>query len=174
MKQVARKAPRNILETLLKSTLKKVLSLVMAIGVAAMLTACERHSGPVLETLEGDAIVIGQQDGKALFINFWAEWCAPCRDEIPELNELYGKYGDRLIVLAVNADGVSGDALNEQLDRMGIEFPSLPGDPRPIWGQTPTGALPETLVITPDGQLHDVLLGAQTGEDLLAILEAIR
>lgn len=144
-----------------------------ALGAVVMLAACERHSGPTLETLDGDTIVIGHQDGKALFINFWAEWCAPCRDEIPELNELYAEHGDRLIVLAVNADGVSGDALREQLERMEIAFPSLPGDPRPIWGQTATGALPETLVITPAGELHDVLLGAQTGDDLLAILEVI-
>lgn len=153
--------------------MKKVVLVAFAIGAAILLAACERNSGPVLETLDGDRIVIGQQDGKTLFINYWAEWCAPCRDEIPELNELYQEHGDRLIVLAVNADGVSGEALAGQLERMGIEFPSLPGDPRPIWGQTPTGALPETLVITPEGELHDVLLGAQTGEDLLAILEAM-
>lgn len=153
--------------------MKKVVLVAFAIGAAILLAACERNSGPVLETLDGDRIVIGQQDGKTLFINYWAEWCAPCRDEIPELNELYQEHGDRLIVLAVNADGVSGETLAGQLERMGIEFPSLPGDPRPIWGQTPTGALPETLVITPEGELHDVLLGAQTGEDLLAILEAM-
>ena len=153
--------------------MKKVVLVAFAIGAAILLAACERNSGPALATLDGARIVIGQQDGKTLFINYWAEWCAPCRDEIPELNELYQEHGDRLIVLAVNADGVSGEALAGQLERMGIEFPSLPGDPRPIWGQTPTGALPETLVITPEGELHDVLLGAQTGEDLLAILEAM-
>lgn len=153
--------------------MKKLVLMACAIAAAIALVACDNARGPVLETLDGDRIVIGQQDGKTLFINYWAEWCAPCRDEIPELNELHREHGDRLMVLAVNADGVSGDALATQIERMGIEFPSLPGDPRPIWGQTPTGALPETLVITPAGELHDVLLGAQTGEDLLAILEAM-
>jgi len=153
--------------------MKKLVLMACAIAAAIALVACDNARGPVLETLDGDRIVIGQQDGKTLFINYWAEWCAPCRDEIPELNELHREHGDRLMVLAVNADGVSGDVLATQIERMGIEFPSLPGDPRPIWGQTPTGALPETLVITPAGELHDVLLGAQTGEDLLAILEAM-
>src|SRR5690625_2539886 len=153
--------------------MKKLVLMACAIAAAIALVACDNAKGPVLETLDGDRIVIGQQDGKTLFINYWAEWCAPCRDEIPELNELHREHGDRLMVLAVNADGVSGDVLATQIERMGIEFPSLPGDPRPIWGQTPTGALPETLVITPAGELHDVLLGAQTGEDLRAILEAM-
>lgn len=153
--------------------MKKRLALGAMLLATLALSACGRDTGPVLQTLDGQSIVVGQQEGKTLFINFWAEWCAPCRDEIPELNELFHEHGDRLVVLAVNADGVSGDLLDEQIERMGIEFPSLPGDPRPIWGLSPSGALPETLVITPDGELHGVLLGAQTGEDLLAILEAM-
>lgn len=153
--------------------MRKGLFLTIMIWATAMLVACERPGGPLLETLEGDIIAIGQQGGKVLFINYWAEWCAPCREEIPELNELSQKYGDRLVVLAVNADGVSGETLNAQIERMGIAFPSLRGDPRPVWGRAPTGALPETLVIAPDGELHTVLLGAQTGESLLAIVEAM-
>lgn len=153
--------------------MKQRLTLTIMLLTTLLLGACGGDTGPVLQTLDGQNIVVGQQDGKTVFINFWAEWCAPCRDEIPELNELYHEYGDRLVVLAVNADGVSGDQLVEQIERMGIEFPSLPDDPRPLWGLSPSGALPETLVINPAGELHDVLLGAQTGDDLLAILEAM-
>ncbi len=147
-----------------------VLALVL---VSALMAACGRPAGPVLQTLDGREIVVGQQEDKVLFINFWAEWCAPCRDEIPELNDLLAEYGDRLWVLGVNADGVSGEELEAQIERMGIEFPSLPSDPRPIWELRPSGALPETLVVTADGELHQVLLGAQTEADLLAVLEEL-
>jgi len=49
--------------------------------------------------------------GKVVFVNFWASWCAPCRSELPALNQLAADYGRKKIrVLAINVDKDSADA----------------------------------------------------------------
>ena len=52
---------------------------------------------------------------KVIVINYWATWCAPCRKEIPELNELDHQLSDRLDVIGVNFDGVVGEQLDQQM-----------------------------------------------------------
>ena len=46
-----------------------------------------------------------------MIINYWATWCAPCRDEIPELNELAHELSESLLVIGVNFDQVMGEEL---------------------------------------------------------------
>ncbi|TFB23103.1 redoxin domain-containing protein [Filobacillus milosensis] len=58
-----------------------------------------------LETLEGEQVKLSDFRGKKVFINFWATWCPPCRAEMPHMQDFYDKYGDDVVVLAVNATG---------------------------------------------------------------------
>lgn len=53
-----------------------------------------------VQTLDGKTFTLKNLRGKIVVLNFWATWCGPCRGEIPELNNLVKKYGDRVIFLA--------------------------------------------------------------------------
>ena len=53
-------------------------------------------------------------------INYWAIWCKPCREEIPELNQL--NQIENVVVLGVNFDGKVGEALLSDADALGIGF----------------------------------------------------
>ncbi len=107
--------------------------------------------------------------GRWLVINYWAEWCAPCRREIPELNQLHENRREHgVAVLGVNYDEVVGEKLIEVMEEMGIRFPVLVDDPRDRWGYERPTALPVTVVIGPDGLMRRQLLGPQTLEMLLA------
>lgn len=114
---------------------------------------------------------LSQADGKWLFINYWAEWCKPCIEEIPELNEFARLNADRVLVLMVNYDGASGDALREQAARLGIETALLEHDPASRFGFDRPLALPSTFVLSPDGTLHTTLLGPQNLHSLAAAME---
>ena len=117
----------------------------------------------------GGELRFSELRGQWFVINYWAEWCAPCRKEIPELNELHAhrdEYG--VTVLGVNYDEVAGDKLIEVMEEMDIRFPVLVDDPRERWGYEQPTALPVTVVVGPDGQLKTQLLGPQTLEMLLA------
>jgi thiol-disulfide isomerase/thioredoxin len=110
---------------------------------------------------------------KVIVINYWATWCAPCRKEIPELNELDHQLSDRLDVIGVNFDGVVGEQLNQQMAKLGIEFDNLYIDPRHIWGLDAVTVLPETLIINGQGQLMHRLIGPQTKSSLETLINAL-
>jgi len=109
---------------------------------------------------------------KTVIINYWATWCAPCRDEIPELNELAHELSESLIVIGVNFDQVMGEELSQQMQSLGIEFDNLLHDPRGIWSLDPVSVLPETLIINTKGELIHRLVGPQTKKSLSALVAA--
>ena len=96
-----------------------------------------------------------------LLINYWATWCAPCRKEIPELNQL-ARSAPGLTVYAVNFDGVTGEELIAQAADLGIEFTLLSEDPGPALGITQPRVLPTTLLVDPQGAVVATLIGPQT------------
>ena len=100
-------------------------------------------------------------------VNYWAVWCAPCREEIPELNRLHQRTD--LMVYAVNYDGKQGAELASQVATMNIEFTILAQDPGPALGVERPRVLPTTLLVNPAGEVTDTLVGPQTEETLLAI-----
>lgn len=55
-----------------------------------------------LVTLDGATVRLSELRGRWVLINFWATWCAPCRDEMPYLDRLAATHPDRLTVLGVN------------------------------------------------------------------------
>lgn len=110
------------------------------------------------------------ETGDWTFINYWANWCKPCIKEIPELNALHAMSGYR--VLGVNYDGASGEALQGQLDALGVGFPTLAADPAPRFALERPQVLPTTLVLDPTGKLRHVLVGPQTEESLIALTKA--
>ncbi|WP_439108180.1 TlpA family protein disulfide reductase [Congregibacter sp.] len=116
---------------------------------------------------------LGSQDPTSLdtlgswtFVNYWAKWCKPCIQEVPELNLLHKRDGVR--VLGVNYDGAQGEELQAQLDSLNVQFPTLNEDPAARYGVERPQVLPTTLVIDPRGVLSAVLIGPQTEASLLA------
>lgn len=151
--------------------LRCALRRLLAAGMVLALAACGAPK-PDLAFARGGGATWDELSGKWLLINYWAEWCAPCRKEIPELNELHAQ-GEAfsVVVLGVNFDGLRDDPLISVMDRMDVQFPVLVADPRARWELPLPSVLPTTLVIDPDGKLHDVLVGPQTFDTLVGALE---
>ena len=97
--------------------------------------------------------------GRAVLINFWATWCAPCKEEMPTLQTLAELEGDRLTVLAVNVREPLPRVLR-YVQSAGLTFPILP-DPRGVitraWGMT---VFPTTVLIDAAGRPQRVVSGA--------------
>ena len=102
-----------------------------------------------------------------MLINYWADWCGPCRDEVPELNYL-NTAEEGFTVLGVNYDYLEGAELQASIDTLGISFPTLLDDPQLLLGYEEATVLPMTVLIAPDGALHRILVGPQTAQTLLA------
>tara|TARA_B100000780_G_scaffold73401_2_gene49219 strand:- start:3013 stop:3501 length:489 start_codon:yes stop_codon:yes gene_type:complete len=143
-------------------------SLGAAIALLTLLSGCGQQIDYPLHG--GGAVTFDGADQRWVMINYWAVWCAPCRKEIPELNQLAIDNDDRLILVGVNYDGIVGDELTAQMERLGVEFQTLLEDPRGRWTLAKTDVLPETLVIDQHGELRHRLVGPQTLESLSRLL----
>ncbi|MDG2046697.1 MAG: TlpA disulfide reductase family protein [Halioglobus sp.] len=130
------------------------LSLVGCIKNAPGVTA------PSLERLQGQWVAI----------NYWAQWCAPCIKEIPELNRLDQDYAS-VTVVGVNYDGVSGEELALQRQKVGAAFASLEEDPAAQLGVPRPVVLPTTLILDPTGRLAATLVGPQTLASLVQVTQ---
>ena len=146
----------------LKQPLTRIV--LAALLLLALPWGCARGE---LEFADGESANLADYDGQWVVINYWAEWCAPCREELPELNELNARA--EVQVLGVNFDGIQGEPLTTLIEKMGIEFPVLLADPRARWQLEQPSVLPTTLVLTPDGVLEHQLTGPQTLAELLQL-----
>ena len=118
-----------------------------------------------IEIFNGPDTNLNKLNGNWIVINYWADWCAPCIKEIPELNE-FAKENNDLLVFTFNFDQLDEDDLKPVAQKFNIEVPSLVTHPRDIWGiQTPP-AVPATFFINPDGDLALSLFRPQTKDDL--------
>ncbi|WLQ11462.1 TlpA disulfide reductase family protein [Hahella aquimaris] len=138
----------------------------------ALLAGCSEDKGDaplekVVKLANGGEINLDHLGGQWIILNFWAEWCGPCKVEIPELNELNRHPG--VIVLGVDYDGHKGEALTKTIDKMGINFPVLQGDPTRHWKVEIPKVLPTTLLIH-DGKVQREMIGAQTKSAILSVI----
>lgn len=105
-----------------------------------------------------------------LVINYWAEWCGPCREELPELNALSIERPD-VAVVGINFDGLKGKQLREVSEMMNIRFPVLDGEFATALGAAKPSVLPTTYIIAPNGERSIALQGPQSAESLLAAID---
>ncbi|MHB0764415.1 TlpA family protein disulfide reductase [Stutzerimonas sp. NM35] len=121
----------------------------------------------------GAQVTAQQLDGQWLVINYWAEWCGPCRTEIPELNALDDAHGD-ITVLGVNFDGLQGEELAAAATDLGIDFRVLSLDPAERLDLPRSAVLPVTYLVDSAGKVRQRLVGEQTAEGLQAQLQELR
>lgn len=103
-------------------------------------------------------------EGKTLFIDFWASWCAPCITSLPLYNEIYDKYQDQgLEVIAVNVDNPIEDGLDFLLDTpLDFLIPQDPeGDVSEMFGVI---GMPSSYLVSPDGSVRLVHMGFRNGD----------
>jgi|TARA_Y100000310_G_scaffold321335_1_gene378819 thiol-disulfide isomerase/thioredoxin len=141
---------------------------LLHVNLLILLAAC---SPPDYRDLGGNQGDFADLQGKWVLINYWAVWCKPCREEIPELNAVASQLADSVVVFGVNFDAVSIDQMGTQAKAMGIEFAVLQDDPASLLGYARPEVLPTTYVFDPQGKLVRSLLGPQTLKSIISLLE---
>jgi thiol-disulfide isomerase/thioredoxin len=104
----------------------------------------------------GKTQAVKQWQGKVAVVNFWATWCPPCREEMPELSQLQDKYRSQgVVVLGIAADEL--DKVKEFSKSMPVSYALLVGDFEGMnLAQSlgnHNGVLPYTVILNADGQV---------------------
>jgi thiol-disulfide isomerase/thioredoxin len=130
-------------------------------------------SGTLLDGREFDS---GELDGGVAVLNFWGSWCAPCRVESPQFQEVYAEVRDQGVqFLGVNVKDT--DQLARAFEEnFGIEFPSL-DDPRGevalAFRDFPANAIPSTIVLDRQSRVAAVYTGEVDADDLRTVLDRL-
>ena len=127
-----------------------------------------------LTDLNDKEIRLADFRGKVVFLNFWATWCKPCKEEMPSMEVLHKNFEkDGLVVLAVSIDRVTTTRdIPPFLKSMNLSFPVLIDS----WGKTDMPykrmGVPETFIIDQQGVIREIVIGPRdwTRLDSLPVL----
>lgn len=110
--------------------------------------------------------------GKPTLLNFWATWCGPCVAEMPAIEAIYGKYSDKINIVAVNCSEEGADVA-AFIEESGFTFPIALDSTGAISAEYEAQAIPVTFVLDKDGVITDVINGSSNEKvfnDVLAPL----
>ena len=140
------------------------------LSLALLLSACIDQPG----THKDAVFDLSQYQGKWLVINYWAIWCSPCADEMPELNALQREHEKTLTVLGVNYDEKTGEELLADIRAIGMEFDYVEKNPANVLRLSRPEGLPVTYLFSPEGELAAKLVGPQTKAEILQRIDLLQ
>ncbi|MFR6016635.1 MAG: cytochrome c biogenesis protein CcdA [Paraclostridium sordellii] len=119
--------------------------------------------------------------GKTIFLNLWATWCPPCRDEMPYIEELYKEYNkntDEVIILGVASPnlGQEGDAkhVKDFLKQEGYTFPVLLDEGGSLVYQYGISSFPSTFIIDKDGYITQYVPGGMDKDTMKYLINSAK
>ncbi len=120
-----------------------------------------------VSTVEGERVRLSDFRGKAVFLNFWASWCGPCRAEMPDIQALLNQHSkDGLVVLAVN-NGESFGPANGFVEELELDLTAIGLDPgRDVIGKYGIVSMPTSIFIDADGVITEHHRGFASGSQM--------
>jgi thiol-disulfide isomerase/thioredoxin len=157
----------------------KTMNTRLLAGLLLLLTmnspALAGEASPALDTL-GDHVDLAELDGKVVYVDFWASWCAPCQKSFPWMAEIQERHGDEgLVILAVNVDRTDKPA-EKFLEGRNIPFRILRDPKGEVASAFDVKAMPTAFVFTRDGDFawkHEGFRESESSEVEQRIVELL-
>jgi thiol-disulfide isomerase/thioredoxin len=127
----------------------------------------------LVNDLDGQLVSTAQLRGKVVIVNFWATWCPPCQEEIPEMMELQKQYQGKLQIIGVSMDDGPAEGVKDFAGKIGMNYPIVMGSDELSQEYGGIPALPTSFVIDPEGrvvQKHVGLFPMQVYDDEIRAL----
>ncbi len=155
---------KGLRTTVLRTTLLGAILVIFTVSTLAA-SSLEGQAAPdfVLRSATGENLRLSEYRGDVVLINFWATWCGPCRQEMPLLDDLYGRYqrvGFNL--LGINIDEDSRRAM-QMVKELGVNFPVLFDENKEVSKLYEVEAMPVTILIDREGIVRHVHHGYKPG-----------
>ncbi len=159
--------------------LSRLIVKIIPLAVILFLAACGEPARPrqapalVLPDLAGKTASLEALRGKPVLVSFWATWCDSCKEEMPELERLSKKLGDKAAVIGVSLDDDPASAVPPFAAKYRLTFPLLKSSREAVAAWAVRG-LPTAFLIDPEGRIARRWVGAVDARavenDILAML----
>ena len=136
-------------------------------------------SGVALQDLDGNSVALSDFLGEVVVLNFWASWCPPCRQEMPELNDLdkeFKESGDAVLITVNMTDGQREtiDTARQFIEEGGYGFTVLIDGQGFLAYQFNISAIPQTFILDREGNVSGAIIGSTTKAAILAEVNAVK
>ena len=138
-----------------------VLAVVLFLAVVPAKPVMSRDNGfpdaPdfFLKDLNGNEVTLDDFKGKVLFVNFWATWCPPCREEIPGFVEAYAVYHEKgMEILGISLDRQGADVVRKFAEKYEVNYPIALGTQQLVQDYQPGQYIPTTIIIDREGKIR--------------------
>jgi cytochrome c-type biogenesis protein len=123
---------------------------------------------------------LSEYEGKVVFVNFWATWCPPCRNELPAFQKAYEKHGrnkDDVIILGIYAPGFDKEGTSEEVisyfKDQELDYPILADEGGRLFAKYAVSALPTTVMIDRNGNEATRNTGEMTANELSEMIQRV-
>jgi peroxiredoxin len=124
-----------------------------------------------LPGLDGKTYRLSDYRGKWVLVNYWATWCPPCREELPELEVFHANHKDKdAVVLGIAMERIKKDRLQKFVDDQFLSYPILMMKPAASTELGKVPGLPTSYLVDPQGELAARQVGPVTLDDLEAFI----
>lgn len=126
-----------------------------------------------LPDLDGQLHSLSDYRGKWVLVNYWATWCPPCLEELPELETFHSNSAGKAVVLGVNMEAIDQSRLRAFVADQVLSFPILVAGESPDREQLigPVDGMPTSFLITPGGEVVARQVGQVTAEAISGFIE---
>ena len=133
-----------------------------------------------MEDQFGNVHRLDDYKGKVIFLNFWATWCGPCRNEMPEIQKLYEEYAAQgenaeVAVIGVAGPGMGGEGSREEItafmEENGYTYPVLMDETGEMFSYYGISAFPTTFMIDREGNVYGYVSGQLTEDIMRSIID---
>lgn len=124
-------------------------------------------------TFDGETYRLSDFRGKVVMLNFWASWCAPCREEAPELQAAWEYYQDKDVVFLGIAYADNGPKSLEYLEEFDVTYLNAPDLGTRISEEYNIQGVPETFIIDKEGNVAQFIYAGVTRERLISIIDGL-
>lgn len=128
----------------------------------------------------GNTHTLADYKGKVIFLNFWATWCGPCRNEMPEIQKLYEEYSAQgedaeVVILGAAAPNMGQEGTKEEIaafmEENGYTYPVLMDETWEMFNWYGISAFPTTFMIDRDGNIYGYVQGQLTEDIMRSIID---
>jgi thiol-disulfide isomerase/thioredoxin len=130
---------------------------------------------PDLASFQLDGKLPDALKGKVVVVDFWASWCLPCAKSFPVLDELQKKYGDKLVILAVNVDEKAAN-MEKFLAKHAVSFTVVRDAQQKLVAAAEPQTMPTSFILDGEGKvrfLHSGFHGEDTRKEYITEIESL-